>query len=340
MEYHINEHVLGVIQSRGPLRYAILGGMAGRDSRVHNYRRAMHLLLAVWDMCSSAIVIVDFAIADHPIRIIPIVHFGATGDRPIRIDPNDPYSPFYRRPQVFESIKPPATAQGGDAAGRDCCGHRRFVWRVAWLRTEQVLAETPQIGVVRKIKPDLGVSRDDARLDVPEWSQAIKDLLPATEKPNAIVVMLGISDRLPLRDRVTVTKGTTTPSDNDHPAPAAAATQHQPPGANYEFHTDKWAELYSKRIDDMIAALKTKGAPIIWVGLPAIRGAKSISDMSYLNELYRARRESWHRLCGCLGRLRRRSAALRAGWAGFPRADTAAAHFTMASISPSTVPKS
>jgi uncharacterized protein len=39
----------------------------------------------------------------------------------------------------------------------------------------------------------------------------------------------------------------------------------------------------------MIAALKTRGVPIMWVGLPAVRGAKSTSDMSYLDELYRAR---------------------------------------------------
>jgi uncharacterized protein len=41
----------------------------------------------------------------------------------------------------------------------------------------------------------------------------------------------------------------------------------------------------------MIAALKTKGVPIVWVGLPAIRGSKSTSDMNYLDELYRARAE-------------------------------------------------
>jgi hypothetical protein len=84
-------------------------------------------------------------------------------------------------------------------------------------------------------------------------------------------------------------KGSTTPPDNEHAPPATVAPQRQPPAASYEFHTDKWAELYSKRIDDMIAALKTKGVPILWVGLPSIRGAKSTSDMSYLDELYRAR---------------------------------------------------
>ena len=46
-----------------------------------------------------------------------------------------------------------------------------------------------------------------------------------------------------------------------------------------------------KRIDDMIAALKSKGVPVLWVGMPAVRGTKSTSDMSYLDELYRARAE-------------------------------------------------
>jgi hypothetical protein len=41
----------------------------------------------------------------------------------------------------------------------------------------------------------------------------------------------------------------------------------------------------------MIAALKSKGVPVIWVGLPAIRGTKASSDISYLDELYRERAE-------------------------------------------------
>ncbi len=88
----------------------------------------------------------------------------------------------------------------------------------------------------------------------------------------------------------------TPPPDNEQPAaPAASAaeTPHKAGAAGqneiFEFHTDKWAELYSKRIDDMIAALKSKGVPVLWVGMPAIRGTKSTSDMSYLDELYRAR---------------------------------------------------
>jgi hypothetical protein len=105
----------------------------------------------------------------------------------------DPYNPFYRRPQVYESVKPPAPRKLETPSAETVVviGDSLGDWLGYGL--EQVFAETPQIGIVRKIKSDLGLVRDDARLDAPEWSQAIKDLL-ATEKPNAIVVMLGVND--------------------------------------------------------------------------------------------------------------------------------------------------
>lgn len=67
--------------------------------------------------------------------------------------------------------------------------------------------------------------------------------------------------------------------------PAATGT------LTHEFRSERWVELYTKRIDDFIAVLKTKGAPVYWVGLPAIRGTRSTSDVAYLNELFRSRAE-------------------------------------------------
>ncbi|MBI3703995.1 MAG: DUF459 domain-containing protein [Rhizobiales bacterium] len=58
-----------------------------------------------------------------------------------------------------------------------------------------------------------------------------------------------------------------------------------------EFRTEKWAEIYSRRIDETVAALKSKGVPVFWVGLPAIRGPKATADTVYLNDLFRARVE-------------------------------------------------
>ncbi len=234
------------------------------------------------------------------------------GDRGGPSYPNnsyDPYNPFNQRPQVYESIKPPAPrkVETPPAETVVVIGDSLADWLGYGL--EQAFAETPEIGIVRKIKPYAGLVRYEARPDAPEWSQAVKDLL-ATDKPNAIVVMLGVNDRLPLRDRAPPPKaaatspqgqGATAPAqpsadtaqqpESEQPAAAATEAQRRPPGGNYEFHTDKWAELYAKRIDEMIAALKGKGVPIVWVGLPAMRGTKSTSDMSYLDELYRGRAE-------------------------------------------------
>src|SRR5215471_16023824 len=86
----------------------------------------------------------------------------------------------------------------------------------------------------------------------------------------------------------------TAPVDSEAAPQAATQGDTQRPasgGGSYEFHTDPWATVYAKRVDDMFAALKSKGVPIVWVGLPAIRGSKSTGDMSYLDELYRERTE-------------------------------------------------
>jgi hypothetical protein len=222
----------------------------------------------------------------------------------------DPYNPFYPRPQQpAESVRPPPPRKVETPPTETVIviGDSLADWLAYGL--EETFADTPEVGVVRKTRPYSGLVRYDARPDSPEWSQAIKDVL-ATEKPAAIVVMLGINDRLPLRESSSPhppqgqgqgqgqaatspapASGDTPPPDSEQPPIAKTEAPRRPPGGIYEFHTDRWAELYSKRIDDMIAALNTKGVPVIWVGMPAVRGTKSTSDMSYLDELYRARAE-------------------------------------------------
>jgi uncharacterized protein len=76
------------------------------------------------------------------------------------------------------------------------------------------------------------------------------------------------------------------------PAPEAAAAPDPATPATtktYDFRSDAWSEAYIKRIDDTIAALKTSGVPIFWVGLPPIRTGRNAGDIPFLNELYRSR---------------------------------------------------
>jgi uncharacterized protein len=160
---------------------------------------------------------------------------------------------------------------------------------------DETYADQPDTGVVRDVRATAGLIRYDAKNETLDWPALVKDQL-ATEKPKAIIVMLGLNDRLPIRDGVPPAKGpdlapVQKPADTGAGQAADEAAQHPVPGRSYEFHTDLWAELYVKRIDAMIAALKSKGVPVLWVGLPALRGPKSTSDMAYLDELYRERAE-------------------------------------------------
>jgi uncharacterized protein len=169
-------------------------------------------------------------------------------------------------------------------------------------------AEQPEIGVERKIRATSGLVRYDAKNETLDWPQAAKDAL-SNAKPNAIVIMLGLNDRVPLREKAPVQpkrSGEPAQGANESPGQASqdkaatpsdaqalpqTAAQQPVPSGPYDFHTDQWAALYVKRVDAMIAALKSKGVPVIWVGLPAIRGTKATSDVSYLDELYRERAE-------------------------------------------------
>ena len=100
-----------------------------------------------------------------------------------------------------------------NAAVRDRAGDRRSARRLARLRAEEALTDTPQIGIARRIKPYAGLVRYEQRANSPDWSQAVKEVL-AAEKPSAIVVMLGINDRLPLCERIA-----------PHPAPTGTQTR-------------------------------------------------------------------------------------------------------------------
>jgi uncharacterized protein len=221
---------------------------------------------------------------------------------------------FIRPPPVIDSTRapPPRKLETPPANTVVVIGDSMADWLAYGL--DETYADQPDTGFERKIRAYSGLIHYDAKNDTLDWPQAMKDAL-ANEKPNAIIVMLGLNDRVSLRasapppaapqKKGEAPAATTQPAQTTSPAPApaqvdteaappntAAATEARvTPGGSYEFHTDQWALLYAKRIDDMIAVLKAKGVPVLWVGLPALRGTKSTSDMSYLDELYRERAE-------------------------------------------------
>jgi hypothetical protein len=175
---------------------------------------------------------------------------------------------------------------------------------------EDAFSDSPEIAVVRKNKLHSGLVRYEPKSDL-DWWRVARDIL-AQEKANYVVMMLGVSDRASIRERdvpkdadkkkskdqaekPTAEKDAQNKEQVDEQEQAPAAQPETQPakktGGTIEFRTDQWAEVYSKRIDETIAAMKSKGVPVIWVGLPSLRGAKSTADAVYLNDLYRARAE-------------------------------------------------
>ncbi|MDB5599229.1 MAG: hypothetical protein JWN71_1273 [Xanthobacteraceae bacterium] len=150
---------------------------------------------------------------------------------------------------------------------------------------EDILSDMPEVGVVRKLKTHSGLVRYDTKAEPPDWAVAARDIL-AAEKPTAIVMMVGSNDRLPLRDA---------PEKPEKPAsdtPSIAAPEKKnAAGASHEFQSEKWTELYTKRIDDTMTALKARGVPVFWVGLPSQRSPRATADALFLNDLYRGRAE-------------------------------------------------
>lgn len=176
---------------------------------------------------------------------------------------------------------------------------------------EDAYAEQPDMGVIRRHKTVSGLLRYQPKGDPADWAAAAKGIL-ATEKPDAIVVMLGLNDRISIRepdkktdkkDAAKKPEGIVDPakpadkadadedSDIVEPpsliAPDKADKGTRSPGGIAEFRDDRWVELYSRKIEEMIGVLKAKGVPVLWVGLPAVRGTKATSDMLFLDALYR-----------------------------------------------------
>jgi uncharacterized protein len=168
---------------------------------------------------------------------------------------------------------------------------------------EEVLSETPDIRVIRKVRSSSGLLPGESR-DADDWPLLVREAL-AAETPDFVVVMIGLADRRSIRERQmrnaaqqrVMQESRQLPQPGPMPVPGeqAPVAPHDDKtvseATSYEFRSEKWAEFYGKRIDETIAALKSKGVPVVWVGLPAIRGTKATAEVAYLDGLYRRHAE-------------------------------------------------
>jgi uncharacterized protein len=251
----------------------------------------------------------------------------------------DLFAPFQQQaPRVIENYSKAPPPQKRDTIPERnvlVLGDAMADWLAYGL--EDAYTEQPDMGVIRRHKTVSGLIRYQPKGDPADWAAAAKTILPA-EKPDVIVVMLGLNDRVSLREpEKSDAKSSDKTSDKKNDKKDARGKTDGKPGdaksddatdagkpqdkpqekmqdaelppddaadngdvpqvvapergraANgvVEFHDDRWVELYNKKIEEMITVLKSKGVPIIWVGLPAVRGAKATADMLFLDSLYR-----------------------------------------------------
>ena len=250
----------------------------------------------------------------------------------------DFFAPFQQQQQApkrvenFSKAPPPEKRETAPERNVLVLGDGMADWLAYGL--EDAYSEQPDMGVIRKHKTVSGLIKYQPKGDPVDWAAAARGIL-ATEKPDAIVVMLGLNDRIAMRepaaeksdgkasdkkaDKKDPRKPDAKPADakpgakpdgatdaaakpdakpadaeaaddaadNDAPAAVTPEKSTRAPNGLYEFREERWVELYTRKIEEMIGVMKAKGVPVLWVGLPAVRGAKATADVLFLNSLYR-----------------------------------------------------
>jgi hypothetical protein len=123
----------------------------------------------------------------------------------------------------------------------------------------EAFADKPEIGIVNRTREASGLVRDDYY----DWKKFAAENAVAAEKPDIVVVMLGVNDGQALHD-----------------------------GAEaYDTLSDKWTEIYAARVEAVVAPYVAAHIPVVWVGLPPMRADRSNIQAAKFNEIYRQHAE-------------------------------------------------
>jgi uncharacterized protein len=119
----------------------------------------------------------------------------------------------------------------------------------------EAFADNPKIAVNSKARDTSGLSRDD----VFDWVKAAKDLVAEKKRIDYVVMEIGINDWQPIKDG----------ADTLDPT------------------SDRWREIYGRRIEAVVDAFHEAHIPVLWVGLPPMHNDRFNDEVSKLNELYK-----------------------------------------------------
>ncbi|MEM9104401.1 MAG: DUF459 domain-containing protein [Pseudomonadota bacterium] len=118
---------------------------------------------------------------------------------------------------------------------------------------------SPGVVVQQKTNGSSGIVRDDYF----DWNANLPGYLDEIE-PAIVVVMIGSNDRQNIR---------------------------RSGAKSMDLRSDEWTAEYTQRIEKMVAAVRSRNLPLIWVGAPPYRKSSMAADMLAFNALYRAAAE-------------------------------------------------
>jgi hypothetical protein len=126
---------------------------------------------------------------------------------------------------------------------------------IAW-GLDQTFANEPRLSVIDRSNGNSGL----ARADNYDWNKKLPEIIN-DDRPDIIVIALGMNDRQDVRDGK----------------------------LRLKLGTDEWETAYNKRIDGLVDTLKVFGRPFFWVTAPPVRATAGSRDMGYFNDLYKPR---------------------------------------------------
>jgi len=122
---------------------------------------------------------------------------------------------------------------------------------------DDAFADMPNVAIARHIRSDSGLMRGDAD----NWPKKVKDYLSSGQKVTVSAIMLGMTDRV-------------------------ARVEN---GEQIEPLSERWKEVYTARVDALLAAFAERGIPVVWVGLPPVQNEAASEAHAIINGIVRER---------------------------------------------------
>ena len=173
------------------------------------------------------------AVCSLALMTVPVLaQFGQFGGRGQSFDsffspysaPRPPAERFIDSSRAPSPRKPDVQPTGGSVL---VLGDSLADWLAYGL--EDALGDSPDLAVVRKNRASSGLIRYDSRNEREDWVQVIRETIAAT-KPKFVVIMVGLNDRVSIRDRVAQSPQSAGAAART-PVPPAASAPEQPAAA-------------------------------------------------------------------------------------------------------------